>query len=75
MAMRSKNSKGNTYNPSKTKRIRKFGFRAYGANVLKRRRRKGRTVLSKSNEFGSKVEKNKKFSRRKFKQPVNKTAR
>jgi large subunit ribosomal protein L34 len=70
MARRSKDSHGNTYQPSKIKRIRKFGFLARirskcGSLVIKRRRKKGRKVLTRSSEFGSKVEKNKKFSRRK----------
>lgn len=70
MAQRSKNSKGNTYQPSKIKRVRKFGFRKRaqsvgGRNVLKRRRAKGRKDLSKGVEFGSFVEKNKRFRRRK----------
>jgi large subunit ribosomal protein L34 len=62
-------TQGPTYNPSKIKRIRKFGFRARmatkgGIKTLKRRRVKGRHELTASNEFGSKVTKNKKFSRR-----------
>lgn len=40
-----------TYNPSKLKRKRKFGFRAYsttksGRKILNNKRRKGRKVLS-----------------------------
>lgn len=70
MALRSKNSKGNTYNPSKTKRRRKFGFMkrnrtSNGRNVLKRRRAKKRKNLSKSHELGSFVQKNKRSKRRK----------
>lgn len=62
-------TQGPSYNPSKIKRIRKFGFMARsstsdGLKVLKRRRLKGRHELSVSYEFGTKVEKNKKFSRR-----------
>ncbi|MFP6901321.1 MAG: 50S ribosomal protein L34 [Opitutales bacterium] len=42
-----------TYNPSKIKRARKFGFRrrnstSAGRNILKARRRKGRKRLSAS---------------------------
>lgn len=59
-----------TYQPSKIKRIRKFGFFARkatvgGRNVLKNRRNKKRAKLSASSEFGSGPMKNKKFSRRK----------
>lgn len=62
-------TQGPSYNPSKIKRIRKFGFMARaatsdGMKVLKRRRLKGRHALTASNEFGTKVAKNKKFSRR-----------
>lgn len=58
-----------TKTATKMSRIRKFGFmtrmlRNGGQNVIKRRRAKGRVRLSASNEFGSKMEKNKKFSRR-----------
>lgn len=35
-----------TYNPSKIKRKRKFGFRAKNKKVLVNRRRKGRHKLS-----------------------------
>ena len=43
-----------TYQPSKLKRVRQFGFRARmktagGREVINRRRRKGRVVLSASN--------------------------
>lgn len=63
-------TQGPTYQPSKIKRIRKFGFRARmatkgGRRVIMRKRLKGRHELSVSSEFGSGVEKNKKFSRRK----------
>lgn len=56
---------------SKIKRIRKFGFMSRmkkwtGRNVLRRRRKKKRTELSVSNEFGTtKMQKNKRFRRRK----------
>ncbi len=61
---------GPTYQPSKIKRVRKFGFRKRmakwtGRNVLKNRRNKGRAKLTASVDFGSKMEKNKKFKRRK----------
>lgn len=63
-------TQGPTYRPSKIKRIRKFGFMgrmedSNGRNVIKRRRAKKRVNLSVSHEFGSKMEKDKKFSRRK----------
>jgi large subunit ribosomal protein L34 len=63
-------TQGPTYRPSKIRRIRKFGFikrasKWTGRNVLKRRRLKGRVKLTASTEFGSKMQKNKKFSRRK----------
>lgn len=63
-------TQGPTYQPSKIKRIRKFGFRSRmatkgGRRILSRRRHKGRYELTASPEFGSGVEKNKKFSRRK----------
>ncbi len=63
-------TQGPTYQPSKIKRIRKYGFRARnatkgGVKVLKRRMLKKRHSLSASKEFGStKTAKNKKFSRR-----------
>jgi large subunit ribosomal protein L34 len=62
-------TQGPTYNPSKIKRVRKYGFlkrneTSDGKNVLKRRRLKKRHALTASEEFGSKMEKNKKFSRR-----------
>ena len=62
-------TQGPTYNPSKIKRIRKFGFlkrnsTSDGKKVLKRRIQKGRHALTASVEFGTKMEKNKKFSRR-----------
>lgn len=66
----SRKGKGLTYNPSKITRIRKFGFLARnsskgGKDVMQRRRLKKRNNLSKSNEFGtSKIEKNKRFGRR-----------
>ena len=57
-----------TFQPKKLKRLRKFGFRARnsnkdGKNVLKRRRRKGRTELSASEEF-SKLRKKPKSTKR-----------
>jgi ribosomal protein L34 len=60
-----------TRKATKKKRIRKFGFitrmqKWHGRNILKRRRTKKRAKLSASNDFGtSKMEKDKKFSRRK----------
>ncbi len=63
-------TQGPTYQPSKIKRIRKFGFKSRmakwtGRNVLKSRRAKGRVKLTASKDFGSKMEKNKKFKTRK----------
>lgn len=63
-------TQGPTYKPSKITRIRKFGFMSRnssknGRNVIKRRRVKGRYVISASESFGSKVQKNKLFKRRK----------
>lgn len=45
-----------TYQPKNLKRIKKFGFRARSANstgkaVLKRRRQKGRSELTASEEY------------------------
>ncbi len=62
-------TQGPTYNPSKIKRVRKFGYIARkstsdGKKVLKRRILKGRHTLTVSEEFGTKMAKNKKFSRR-----------
>lgn len=63
-------TQGPTYNPSKIKRIRKFGFLKRnatndGRKLLKRRRAKGRHKLTVSAEFGNtSIEKNKKFNRR-----------
>jgi large subunit ribosomal protein L34 len=63
-------TQGPTYNPSKIKRIRKFGFlkrnsTSDGQNVLKRRIAKKRVKLTASSEFGTtKTEKNKRFGRR-----------
>lgn len=62
-------TQGPTYRPSKIKRIRKFGFmkrmsKWTGRKVLKNRRLKGRAKLTASTDFGTKFEKNKKFSRR-----------
>ncbi len=62
-------TQGPTYNPSKIKRIRKFGFlgrksTTKGILVLKRKIQKGRHVLTASSEFRSTMDKNKKFSRR-----------
>jgi large subunit ribosomal protein L34 len=61
---------GPSYNPSKIKRIRKYGYMARnttrgGKKVLKRRILKGRHDATVSHEFGStKIEKNKRFGRR-----------
>lgn len=62
-------TQGPTYQPSKIKRIRKFGFLARkstkgGLKVIKRRIQKGRKKITVSYEFGnSRVEKNKRFPR------------
>lgn len=58
-----------TYQPSKRRRL-KYGFitrksTVGGRRVLANRRAKGRKTLSVSEEFGSKVAKNKRLSRRK----------
>lgn len=63
-------TQGPTYNPSKIKRVRKYGFlkrneTSKGKRVLKKRLFKGRYKLTASNEFGTKTDKNKRFSRRK----------
>ena len=39
-----------TYQPSKLRRARKFGFFKHGRDVLKRRRRKGRYRLTSADE-------------------------
>ncbi len=62
-------TQGPSYTGSKIKRIRKFGFLARKANskgelVLKRRLAKGRHALTVHDEFASKMDKNKRFSRR-----------
>jgi large subunit ribosomal protein L34 len=63
-------TQGPTYNPSKIKRIRKYGFLKKsslrgGIKVIKKRMLKGRHELTVSPEFGTtKIEKNKRFSRR-----------
>ncbi len=63
-------TQGPTYQPSKIRRIRKFGFMkrnstSDGKKVLRRRRIKGRYKLTVSSEFGTvSIVKNKKFSRR-----------
>lgn len=62
-------TQGPTYKGSKIKRIRKFGFLARkattkGALVLKKRIAKGRYALTAHDEFASKMDKNKRFSRR-----------
>ena len=63
-------TQGPTYQPSKIRRIRKFGFlkrveSSDGLKVIKRRILKGRHKLTASQDFGTtKTEKNKRFGRR-----------
>jgi large subunit ribosomal protein L34 len=66
-ALNEKTMAKRTYQPSKIKRLRKFGFRARaatpgGQNVLKSRRAKKRKSLSASDEF--RTSKNKRLTRR-----------
>ncbi len=63
-------TQGPTYQPSKIRRIRKFGYlkrneSSDGIKVVKRRIAKGRYKISASQDFGTtKTEKNKRFGRR-----------
>jgi len=62
-------TQGPSYTGSKIKRIRKSGFLARkstsdGEKVIKRRISKGRVALTAHDEFASKMDKNKRFSRR-----------
>ncbi len=56
-----------TFNPSKVKRARRFGYRAVAGKkgIIENRRRKGRQNLSASHEFGTTATaKNKRLRRR-----------